>query len=30
VPNTDQLTKARALIKDQWDKVVGVDIKAAP
>ena len=30
VPNPDQLTKARALIKDQWDKVVGVDIKAAP
>lgn len=29
VPNTDQLTKARALIKDQWDKVVGLDIKAA-
>jgi len=29
VPNTDQLTKARALIKDQWDKIVGLDIKAA-
>lgn len=29
IPNTDQLTKARALIKDQWDKVVGLDIKAA-
>ena len=30
VPNQDQLDKARALIKDQWDKVVGLDIKAAP
>ncbi len=29
VPNGDQLTAARALIKDQWDKVVGVDIKAS-
>ncbi|HVO71019.1 MAG TPA: hypothetical protein VMT24_13295, partial [Aggregatilineaceae bacterium] len=28
VPNPDQLTKARALIKDQWDSVVGLDIKA--
>jgi len=27
VPNGDQLTAARALIKDQWDKVVGLDIK---
>lgn len=26
-PNIDQLTAARALIKDQWDKVVGLDIK---
>lgn len=30
VPNQDQLNKARALIKDEWDKVVGLDIKAAP
>lgn len=29
VPNGDQLTKARALIKEQWDSVVGLDIKAA-
>jgi putative spermidine/putrescine transport system substrate-binding protein len=29
VPNADQLKAARALIKDQWDKVVGVDIKAS-
>jgi putative spermidine/putrescine transport system substrate-binding protein len=28
VPNADQLSKARALVKDQWDKVVGLDIKA--
>jgi putative spermidine/putrescine transport system substrate-binding protein len=28
VPNGDQLSAARALIKDQWDKVVGLDIKA--
>jgi putative spermidine/putrescine transport system substrate-binding protein len=28
VPNGDQLTKARADIKEQWDKVVGLDIKA--
>jgi putative spermidine/putrescine transport system substrate-binding protein len=27
VPNGDQLTKARALIKEQWDAVVGLDIK---
>jgi putative spermidine/putrescine transport system substrate-binding protein len=27
VPSGDQLTAARALIKDQWDKVVGLDIK---
>lgn len=27
VPNGDQLTKARADIKEQWDKVVGLDIK---
>lgn len=27
VPSPDQLTSARALIKDQWDKVVGLDIK---
>ncbi len=30
IPNQDQLNKATALIKDQWDKVVGLDIKAAP
>jgi putative spermidine/putrescine transport system substrate-binding protein len=30
VPNTDQLNKATALIKAQWDSVVGLDIKAAP
>lgn len=29
VPNSDQLSAARALIKEQWDSVVGVDIKAA-
>jgi putative spermidine/putrescine transport system substrate-binding protein len=29
VPNGDQLTKARALIKEQWDAVVGLDIKPA-
>ena len=29
VPNGDQLSKARALIKEQWDKVVGLDIKAS-
>jgi putative spermidine/putrescine transport system substrate-binding protein len=29
VPSPDQLTAARALIKDQWDKVVGLDIKKA-
>jgi len=28
VPNGDQLSAARALIKDQWDKVVGLDIKS--
>jgi putative spermidine/putrescine transport system substrate-binding protein len=28
VPSGDQLTKARALIKDEWDKVVGLDIKS--
>jgi putative spermidine/putrescine transport system substrate-binding protein len=28
VPNGDQLTKARALVKEQWDQVVGLDIKA--
>lgn len=28
VPNGDQLTKARAAIKEQWDQVVGLDIKA--
>jgi len=27
VPSGDQLTKARALVKDQWDSVVGLDIK---
>jgi putative spermidine/putrescine transport system substrate-binding protein len=27
VPNSDQLSAARALIKDQWDSVVGLDIK---
>jgi putative spermidine/putrescine transport system substrate-binding protein len=27
VPNTDQLSKARADIKAQWDSVVGLDIK---
>jgi putative spermidine/putrescine transport system substrate-binding protein len=29
VPSGDQLTKARALVKDQWDTVVGLDIKPA-
>jgi len=29
VPNGAQLTSARALIKEQWDKVVGLDIKSA-
>ena len=29
IPTPDQLTAARALVKDQWDKVVGLDIKAA-
>jgi putative spermidine/putrescine transport system substrate-binding protein len=29
VPSGDQLTKARALIKEQWDTVVGLDIKKA-
>jgi len=28
VPSGDQLTAARALVKDQWDKVVGLDIKS--
>ena len=28
VPNGDQLKAARAAVKDQWDKVVGLDIKA--
>ena len=27
VPNPDQLTAARAKIKDQWNSVVGIDIK---
>ena len=27
VPSGDQLTKARAAVKDQWDKIVGLDIK---
>lgn len=27
VPNADQLKAARALIKEQWDSVVGLDIK---
>jgi putative spermidine/putrescine transport system substrate-binding protein len=27
VPSGDQLTKARAAVKDQWDSVVGLDIK---
>jgi putative spermidine/putrescine transport system substrate-binding protein len=27
VPNGDQLKAARAAVKDQWDKVVGLDIK---
>ena len=29
VPKGDQLTAARALIKDKWDSVVGLDIKSA-
>ena len=29
VPSGDQLTKARAAVKDQWDSVVGLDIKPA-
>jgi putative spermidine/putrescine transport system substrate-binding protein len=29
VPSGDQLSKARALIKEQWDSIVGLDIKAA-
>ena len=29
IPSPDQLTAARALIKDQWDTVVGLDIKPA-
>jgi putative spermidine/putrescine transport system substrate-binding protein len=28
IPSIDQLSKARAAIKDQWDSVVGVDIKS--
>jgi putative spermidine/putrescine transport system substrate-binding protein len=28
VPSGDQLKAARALVKDQWDKVVGLDIKS--
>jgi len=28
VPSPDQLTSARALIKDQWDIVVGLDVKS--
>ncbi|MEJ5225523.1 MAG: hypothetical protein WHV44_13790 [Anaerolineales bacterium] len=27
VPNSDQLSAARELIKNQWDSVVGLDIK---
>lgn len=27
VPNRDQLTAARELIKNEWDKIVGLDIK---
>ncbi len=27
IPNPDQLSSARAAIKDQWDSVVGLDIK---
>jgi putative spermidine/putrescine transport system substrate-binding protein len=27
VPNGDQLSKARAAIKEQWDSIVGLDIK---
>lgn len=30
VPNGDQLSNARAVIKEQWDTVVGLDIVAAP
>lgn len=29
VPSGDQLTAARALIKEQWDSIVGLDIKKA-
>ena len=29
VPSGDQLTAARAAVKDQWDSVVGLDIKPA-
>lgn len=29
-PSPDQLSKARAAIKAQWDSVVGLDIKASP
>jgi putative spermidine/putrescine transport system substrate-binding protein len=29
VPSGDQLTAARATVKDQWDKVVGLDIKSS-
>jgi putative spermidine/putrescine transport system substrate-binding protein len=28
VPNGDQLSKARAAVKEQWDSVVGLDIKS--
>jgi putative spermidine/putrescine transport system substrate-binding protein len=28
VPNGDQLSAARAAIKEQWDSVVGLDIKS--
>ncbi len=30
VPSVEQLSAAREKIKNEWDKVVGVDIKAAP
>jgi putative spermidine/putrescine transport system substrate-binding protein len=29
VPSGDQLTKVRAAVKDQWDQIVGLDIKKA-
>jgi putative spermidine/putrescine transport system substrate-binding protein len=29
VPSGDQLSAARKLVKDQWDSVVGLEIKAA-